>query len=504
MLPLLAGCVVFAVGATLVDGDPVGALRDDSMYVVLGKSLATGHGYRWLNLPGTPAATHFPPGYPALLALLWRFAPAFPSNLLLFKLANALCAAVAAIGVARFVRARFQMHELGAQLFAAVAMLSVPMLTFSTHVMSEAFFLALLTITLLRAEDLAATEGWRNALLVGLLAGSTTLVRSSGVALLPAIAIRLLLRRRFQAAVLFAIGAVAVILPWQLWVAAHANALPAPMRGNYESYTALVADAISQRGFGFLGQVAVRTSSDLALMFQYLVAPVARVSVRVAALGALAVLVIAGVRPMWRKAPVCTVFLAAYALIVLLWPYTPGRFIWCVWPFVLLLPVTGVRALLDWRVSENRLRIVRTAGLAAAAALSLGYAVFNISGYRSRVWATDGYADRLQPLMLHVASRTSPNAVLATEAENTVYLYTGRLAVPIGSYLATDYLQPRGSREIANSFAVVLARYHPAAIVVATPYLRSALGELALRQPPVLAAVDSFPGGGAVFIPLRP
>ena len=100
MMTLLVGAAVLAVGAALVDGLPVGVTNDDGMYVILAKSLATGHGYRWLNLPGTPAATHFPPGYPAVLALIWLLAPSFSANVILFKLANASFMAVAAAAIA--------------------------------------------------------------------------------------------------------------------------------------------------------------------------------------------------------------------------------------------------------------------------------------------------------------------------------------------------------------------------------------------------------------------
>src|ERR1051325_3241314 len=86
MMTLLVGAAVLAVGVALVDGLPVGVTNDDGMYVILAKSLATGHGYRWLNLPGAPAATHFPPGYPAMLALLWLIAPRLPANVVLLKL----------------------------------------------------------------------------------------------------------------------------------------------------------------------------------------------------------------------------------------------------------------------------------------------------------------------------------------------------------------------------------------------------------------------------------
>ena len=44
------------------------------------RALAQGAGYHYTNLPGAPAATHFPPGYPLMLAPLWWVAPTFPAN----------------------------------------------------------------------------------------------------------------------------------------------------------------------------------------------------------------------------------------------------------------------------------------------------------------------------------------------------------------------------------------------------------------------------------------
>ena len=64
----LTGVIVLLVGLAAIDSLPVGVFYDDGMYVVLAKSIATGHGLHWLNVPGAPPATHFPPGYPLLLA----------------------------------------------------------------------------------------------------------------------------------------------------------------------------------------------------------------------------------------------------------------------------------------------------------------------------------------------------------------------------------------------------------------------------------------------------
>ena len=158
LMTLLVGAAVLAVGAALVDGLPVGVTNDDGMYVILAKSLATGHGYRWLNLPGMPAATHFPPGYPVMLALLWLLAPTFPANVILFKLANALFIAVAAGATFALARQRLAMSDAAAAALTFGATLGIPMLTLSTIVMSEALFLALLVPTLLVAERVCEGE----------------------------------------------------------------------------------------------------------------------------------------------------------------------------------------------------------------------------------------------------------------------------------------------------------------------------------------------------------
>jgi Dolichyl-phosphate-mannose-protein mannosyltransferase len=505
LLPLLTAAAVFGVGASMIDGSAVGALRDDSMYLELAKALAGGQGYQWLNLPGAPAATHFPPGYPAVLALLWKIAPVFPANVVLFKLANTLFTTLSAVCVARFVKRRFEMSEVAASLFALAAVLAVPVLTLATQVMSEPLFLLALLTTLFVAEDVLDDPEvrWPRLVALGLLAGATTLVRTNGVALLPALVLALCLRRRFRSAALFGLVMLALLLPWQLWVAAHAELVPAPMRGNYGSYAALLADAVRARGVSFLAAVAARTSREIATMLQYVVAPGASTPVRVTALVFSTALASLGIRPLWRRAPATALCLASYGAIVLFWPYTPARFLWCVWPLLLLLPVLGARELSAWAPQRRGQRLTRLAALGGAAALAMGYSTFDFISFRNGSWSASGYAERLRPLLVYVATKTPRDAVVATEAENTVYLYTGHRTVPVGSFMATDYLQPRASAGFADAMAVVLDRYRPAAVVVSTSFLRAAATELAARRPPLLAVVDSFPGGGLVLVPTR-
>src|SRR6184192_2294375 len=80
--PSLAAAIAIAAGLVAVNGLPVGGFFDDAFYVILAKSLATGHGYRNLNLPGAPFASHYPPGYPLFLSALWRLWPTFPANVM--------------------------------------------------------------------------------------------------------------------------------------------------------------------------------------------------------------------------------------------------------------------------------------------------------------------------------------------------------------------------------------------------------------------------------------
>jgi hypothetical protein len=273
------------------------------------------------------------------------------------------------------------------------------------------------------------------------------------------------------------------------------------MRGNYESYLALVTDAVRARGISLLAQAALRTGHDLGVMFQWVIAPLGSSVLRDAALLVLGLLTSLGVRPVWRRMPATTLFLALYMAVVLVWPYTPGRFVWCIWPLLLILPAAGARELLVWAPSVPWERFARVGLAGAAAGLALGYAAYNVSGYRNHSWSTGGYAAFLRPLLVQVASRTPRNALIASEAEGTVYLYTGRRTVPLGSFMATDYLSPRTPHDYARAMSIVLDRYHPSAVFVTTGFLRTAMRDLAVSEPPRLAVVDTFPGGGLVLVP---
>jgi hypothetical protein len=196
-----------------------GASSDSAHYVAAARSLAEGRGYTERDGFGRYApVTHWPPLYPAALALpalagadpLWA-APALGSALFALTL----------LLIGRMVYRRTG-GSLPAALFAALAALSVVDM-FRIHVMvwSEPLYipLALLALYALARHLDAPARRW--LIVAALSAGAAFMTRYAGLALVAAGSLALLLwrsgawRRRLMDGVLFGAGAC---LPMALWM----------------------------------------------------------------------------------------------------------------------------------------------------------------------------------------------------------------------------------------------------------------------------------------------
>ena len=148
--PLAIGAIVAIVGAaTLLTAWPVGVFEDDGIYVILAKSIATGQGFRYLNLPGRPVAAHYPPGFPLMLSALWTLWPVFPANVTLFKAANVVLLAVGAMAGYSFAVNECERPRPAAATTVIIGALGVPSLLLAAMVLSETMFLALLIPSLI-------------------------------------------------------------------------------------------------------------------------------------------------------------------------------------------------------------------------------------------------------------------------------------------------------------------------------------------------------------------
>ena len=491
--------LALAAGIAVLDRFHVGVFHDDAMYVILARSLATGQGYRYLNLPGTPIASHFPPGYPAMLSLIWRIAPNFPANVVLFKLLNAVFLSASAVLVAQLVRDRLGSPRWagGVGLLTAV---SVPLLVLVTMVLSEPFFLALLLAALVVAERFAdGTADARRALVLGIFVGGMTLVRSHGIMLVPAIALPLAVQRRWSDATIFAAGALVVLVPWQLWSTSHAGPLPPPLQGNYGSYAGWWVRGYREMGGSMIPETLRRTVPDAASMLTALFSP-ARGSVGhgvtlVTLIAALAV----GGRVLVRRAPVTLLFLLGYATIVLLWPFAPSRFVWGVWPLLLF-----VLAAAGWSVSSTHHRHwpapARVALGAVMVWLGAGYSAYELRAARGGWWASISRAGdrRITPVLAWTRAHTTTSDVIAADDEGAVFLYTDRQAVPVASFTTAHYLRVRSAQvEAMEGLEPLLATYRLRAVLVGSKATFDAAEFLTTRPVPLLAPVEQFDGGAA-------
>jgi hypothetical protein len=504
LIPFGVGAAVLAVAVATMSPWPVGVYSDDGIYLILGKALATGEGYRYLNLPGHPAATHYPPGYPAVLALLWAVAPTFPENVTLFKLANAVLLSLAAAGLVLFARRELQLESGAAVAAILLGFLTAPMLAVTGVLFSEPLFLALLAFALPACERAVREEQTRGVVVAALLAGATTLVRSLGLPLIAALVMTLLMRRRRRAAGIAAAVAGGLLLPWHIWTAVHNDDLPRPVAGSYGSYTATFRGALRANGLGHLGRVAAHNVRGLARPIGTIFAPGGGPTLRAIVIGAAVAVLAVGSCVLARRAPATGLFLVGYAAIVVAWPYPPDRFLWGVWPLLLLTLTLGAAVGVRGAREEGAdgLPLVAHATLVVAAAvLVVGLALYNVRGYRQRWWDAGqrAVARQLTPLVDWTARHTRPDDVIASDGEALLHLYTGRHVVPSSRWVAEGYPAPVDSATRVADLEELIAVFKPRYLLLSGNKSPSRAATAALREGPrpLLQLLTVLPGAVA-------
>jgi hypothetical protein len=196
--------------------------------MVLGKSLATGEGFRLVSSSATPIVPVVPPGFPALLSLVFLLSPSYPDNLMLLKGVSLL--AMAGVGVACWIdytRHRDVPPEPAVMLTAATLLIPSFVFLSTSTVMAEASFTLAQLLTVIALERTVRREAGDNRapIVAGLMAALTMLIRTAGLAVVAAGIAYLLLQRRWRQASIFAVVAAASMLPWQLYASANASPL---------------------------------------------------------------------------------------------------------------------------------------------------------------------------------------------------------------------------------------------------------------------------------------
>ena len=492
--PLVLGALALAVAVLTITPWPVGVFQDDAIYVVLAKALASGEGYRMINLPGAPHATHFPPGYPLVLAALWKIFPSFPDNIVVFKFVNALFLAGTAIVTYRFCRSRLELGPLGAFVASAVGTTSVVVLIITGVVLSEPLYMLLVVPTLLVAERAAESGEARTAAGAGALIGLLALVRTVGVFLLPAALIVLLVRRRWRSAAILAVVAMAILVPWQLWISAYQGETPGPLVGKYGAYGPWLAEGYRAGGWSFARAVLEKNADELFGFLGYITLPVPPVWPRFVSLGTVLALLVVGAASAWRRIPTTILFLLGYGAVILAWPFEPTRFALAWWPVLASLFVAGVRRVWRWRPSAAVLQLVRVGSLAASVVIAGGYATYNVRGVRQKYWVNiqSDAGTQAKPIAEWVARATRPEDVVISDHDLIVYLYAGRRAVPTATFTALGRITPLTPAQDAVILREMLAQLRPRWYIATSQQGIETASLLAAEEPPRLRYAGSI------------
>lgn len=242
LLLLLIGVIGWLYGH-IVDTESLGFTHDDGVYAVVGKSLAQGTGFTLLHVVGHPGQIKYPFVYPAILALVWLVNPHFPQNLPALNYIT-ITFTLAACGLLyTYLR---QCHKFPGWLALLVIAMSTSnffFIYFFSSVMSEApyLFFSLLTLWVFyRRHQKEPVLSSDSVLLLIALSSVTFLTRVTGIALMAAIGVWLLLNRQWRNAVLYGLGCLALgVFPWMLWVKFNTPPLTAmnfPLVNAYSNY----------------------------------------------------------------------------------------------------------------------------------------------------------------------------------------------------------------------------------------------------------------------------
>ena len=467
---VIASAIVLAVALPIyvLRLDPVvGMVVDDAWYVMLAKALAEGRGYVLINAPVDGILPGYPPGFPALLSLVFRVHPEFPDNVWLLKSVSiAAMLGVALLSYHYLHRLRELPRHLAAM--AAVGIATTPALVFlaTSTAMSECVFtLAQLGVIVLghRITDARPERAWQWAAIAGVLGAATVLIRSVGVGVGAAVFLYLLHARRWRHAAVFAGVLLICAGPWLLYARAHAptdehrevhrgsivyeygEQFWMRFAGSAMSGRVTVADLperistnlvdIGGRSFvGIFAPVVLRSADESGEELVFLAGQVGwtfigfgNLPVTMAISFVLAAITALGFIVTVRQKATAAEFLVPISLgITVLWPFWSFRFVLPLTPFLYLYFVRGLS--LSPRVPAAR------AALLIVIALNL----FDHAGYiaRARSHATtpvDWRAsfDQAEAALTWMKAHLEPGTIVAATNPALVHLRTGHKTITL-------------------------------------------------------------------------
>jgi len=472
-LPLvaLAGSVglFLIVGWMSLSTGNFGAFHDDGIYAVTARSLAVTGEYRITSLPGEPYQRKYPIVFPALLAAVWRIAGDFPANIVWLKAVSLLAGAV-------FLSLTFGLlRTVGVSPWTAAVITGVcavnPKTGALAHVVISELAYGAISIGALWLLERAIRENPSSGmgLATGWVAGLAYQTRTVGLALVLAMIIVAIWRRRWRVLAGGTLGVVLAVGVCRLWQG-PTNEVPLAYE-YYVDYGGWFLNAVRDLGWRYAVIVPLKNLVTCTVSVVQTALPdmkdftgfVPKQFV-VVVVNAMFVAIVAGTALIWstlipgwirRKHEAWSIYLLLYSAIILLWPFPPHeRFIVPVLPLILLAMWEGFQSV---RLPARMFRVTATiAGVIVVVSAVAG-----------------GFVRLTKPHVkpsLHryewIRSNTAPGDVIACVLDPNCYLYTGRKAVSIAIRDVAPFYGPKGKHQIRLDKLAAMVRTSNAAYVM--------------------------------------
>jgi hypothetical protein len=448
---------------------------DGAGYAVLARSVLASEGYREIDHPDAPRHAHFPPGYPLVLAALWRLTG--PSATAAHAL-SAACTVAATVAAWAWFRRLYPPRV--ALLLGMALAINWTWGRVGGSIQSEPFYLLLEAVARLATVGAAQRGGIRRGLVLGAVLGACVLTRHVAACMALAVLLELILRRRRAAATAAALVAAVLVAPWVGWLATvrlHTQLGLLPRSG--------LAGVIAGNALFYLRRLPDQVAGPLVevgTVFR----PSWRGPATAGAALASAVVLLGWARALGipRRRLAALVPLATFPLL-LVWPFTEaGRFLIPLVPFVLVGAVEGLSAVGAWA----GWRRLRTRAAWAVLVASIPYAAYAIA--TDRAGAAERSHAAFDAACDWIARHGEIPGPVLTRHPGEVYWQTGRHALePPGG-------EPEAIEQEIQKYGIVYLLLDP------EPYARapaSPLGRFVAARPGRVRRAWGEGGAVAVF-----
>jgi hypothetical protein len=256
--------------------------------------------------------------------------------------------------------------------------------------------------------------------------------------------------------------ALALTVPWFIWSSAHAHELAPPLAGSYGPYGAWLASGYRENPSlitQVIGYNASRSFSEIGV----LVFGAFPLWMRSPLLGALLACVATGLLFTRRRLLPLLIALVGYAVLIVVWPYAPGRFMWTYWPLYAVTAAAATSAL--WRRARVRRswRVPSVVAAAVACAALLSVVRYDVRGFMGG-WhrlAIEPLAAGIVAPVKWISDHTAPTDTIASDVHLQAYLYAGRIGLPLSSLTVAEYVRPKPDSISQREYTAIDSAYRP-------------------------------------------